>query len=362
MRLLPSNVPAYKIMKNPHHLEVIGMMSGTSLDGLDLAWCRFQSDNPSEFELLAHKTLPYPEALQSRLAKAVNASAEELFALDAELGQYMGLHVTAFIGDKNPPDLLSSHGHTIFHQPHRGFTSQIGSAAHLRATTGLPVVSDFRSLDVARGGQGAPLVPVGDALLFSDYDYCLNLGGIANVSYVHENGSRIAFDITFCNMVLNYLASREGAAYDSEGALAREGSVIDTLAAELRNWSYYSINPPKSLGFEEVSEQILPLLNEGDTRDLLRTCTEHIAEQVIKSCPHDGKMLITGGGAHNTFLRECLESKPGLDIVYPDSWLVDYKEAIVFALLGALRIWNKPNVYASVTGASSDSVSGLYLA
>lgn len=353
---------AYKIMKNTHQLEVIGMMSGTSLDGLDMAWCRFSKDNLADFDLLDYKTLPYPDSLQSRLAASVNLSAEELFALDAELGQFFGKAAASFIGNRTPPALIASHGHTVFHQPDRGFTVQVGNAAHIQAITAIPVVSDFRSQDVALGGQGAPLVPVGDALLLSDYDYCLNLGGITNISFRDDAGERRAFDITFANMVLNRLSKRLGQAYDEDGRLARGGQIIPSLAESLNNWAYYHKPAPKSLGYEDVSRDIFPLLSESeDAADQLRTCTQHMADQVLRVCTKEGKMLITGGGAHNGFLRECLATPGSVEVVYPEPWLVECKEAIVFALLGALRIWEMPNVLSSVTGASRDSISGQLL-
>ena len=353
---------ANKTKQNTRELEVIGVMSGTSLDGLDLAWCRFDADDPSQFELLSTKTLPYPESLQGKLSEAVKIPAEDLFELDAELGRWFGKQLVDFIGTRPAPDAVASHGHTVFHQPERGITVQIGNPAHIKAATGLPVISDFRSLDVALGGQGAPLVPVGDQLLFSAYDYCLNLGGIANISYSSNENKRVAFDVTFCNMVLNHLSGRMGKDYDEGGEMARSGSVIQELLTALDKWSYYDQKGPRSLGFEQVSADIFPIVEDGDVADLLHTCVLHIAQRIAQCCNKPGRMLITGGGSHNSFLREQMEqSLSGVEVVYPEPWLVDYKEAIVFALLGALRIWGKVNVLSSVTGASEDSVSGQYL-
>ena len=259
-------------------------------------------------------------------------------------------------------DCIASHGHTVFHQPERGITVQIGSPAHIKAVTGLPVISDFRSLDVALGGQGAPLVPAGDLLLFGEYDYCLNLGGIANISFTSAENERLAFDVTFCNMVLNYLAARKGMAYDEGGQMAGSGSLIKELQAALMEWSYYDQKGPRSLGFEQVSADIFPLLQYEGVSDVLHTCVLHVAHKIAECCKTPGRMLITGGGAHNTFLHEQIQhALSGVEVVYPEPWLVDYKEAIVFSLLGALRVWGKENVLSSVTGASADSVSGQYL-
>ena len=352
---------AHKLKQNPRELEVIGVMSGTSLDGLDLAWCRFRTDDLSHFDLLSSKTLPYQESLQQRLADAVNISSEDLFQLDADLGTWFGKQIADFIGDRHPPDAIASHGHTIFHQPNRGFTVQIGNAAHIKAATGLPVISDFRSLDVALGGQGAPLVPVGDRVLFGEYEYCLNLGGIANISY-EKDGDRVAYDITFCNMVLNHLSKRRQMEYDKGGQMASEGKIDANLLNALDKWSYYSQTGPRSLGFEQVSAEIFPLLEGMGIPDLLHTCVIHITRKIAESCDQSGKLLLTGGGAHNDFLRMCLQQElPMLEVIYPERWLVDYKEAIVFALLGTLRIIGQTNVLASVTGASHDSVGGQFL-
>ena len=347
-------------MKKKDHIEVLGMMSGTSLDGLDLALCRFPAAL-NGFEIISARTVSYPDVLRDRLAESVSLSAQDLFSLDAELGKYMGNEVQKFLaGTNSRPDLIASHGHTVYHQPQRGFTVQIGNAAHIHAITGIRVISDFRSLDVALGGQGAPLVPVGDALLFPEYDYCLNLGGIANVSF-DDNGIRRAYDICACNMVLNHLAARKGLSYDPDGKMAASGSLIPDVSTHLDNWEYLAQRPPKSLGFEEVSASIFPLLTEDHAvEDLLHTFVMHIAAQIAVSCRgKGGSILVTGGGAHNQFLISQLRDvMPEMEIVCPSKEIIDYKEALIFAFLGALRHNDRLNVLSSVTGAIRDHSGG----
>lgn len=340
-------------------------MSGTSLDGLDIAYCEFTDDR--NFQLLAAETYNYPAAWQERLASLHLASAEEYARADAELGRYFGEKVQHF-RDIHPGrvDYIASHGHTVFHQPENGFTAQIGDGNAIHAVTGIPVVCDFRRLDVALGGQGAPLVPIGDRLLFGQYDCCINLGGIANISY-ELNGERIAYDIAPCNMALNYLAGKQGMTYDAGGETARRGTVITSLLARLETLEYYHVPAPKTLGKEWFEKSFLPYLAPFENQPLenvMRTVTEHIALRLAASIAQSGtdthRVLITGGGANNQYLLELLKEKIGsIEIESADPRLVDYKEAIIFALLAYLRINNKTNTLASVTGASRDSSGGV---
>lgn len=340
-------------------------MSGTSLDGLDIAYCEFTDDH--NFQLLAAETYNYPAAWQERLASLHLASAEEYARADAELGRYFGEKVQHF-RDIHPGrvDYIASHGHTVFHQPENGFTAQIGDGNAIHAVTGIPVVCDFRRLDVALGGQGAPLVPIGDRLLFGQYDCCINLGGIANISY-ELNGERIAYDIAPCNMALNYLAGKQGMTYDAGGETARRGTVITSLLARLETLEYYHVPAPKTLGKEWFEKSFLPYLAPFENQPLenvMRTVTEHIALRLATSIAQSGtdthRVLITGGGANNQYLLELLKEKIGsIEIESADPRLVDYKEAIIFALLAYLRINNKTNTLASVTGASRDSSGGV---
>ena len=340
-------------------------MSGTSLDGLDIAYCEFTDDR--NFQLLAAETYNYPAAWQERLASLHLASAEEYARADAELGRYFGEKVQHF-RDIHPGrvDYIASHGHTVFHQPENGFTAQIGDGNAIHAVTGIPVVCDFRRLDVALGGQGAPLVPIGDRLLFGQYDCCINLGGIANISY-ELDGERVAYDIAPCNMALNYLAGKQGMTYDAGGETARRGSVITSLLARLETLEYYHVPAPKTLGKEWFEKSFLPYLAPFENQPLenvMRTVTEHIALRLAASIAQSGtdthRVLITGGGANNQYLLELLKEKIGsIEIESADPRLVDYKEAIIFALLAYLRINNQINTLASVTGASRDSSGGV---
>lgn len=357
-------------MKYPEKV-VIGLMSGTSLDGLDIAACLFSCQNEQwKFQLLKADTIEYDRTLKDKLSGLMAASAYEYAQADFEFGYYMGDQVRGFLDThKLKADLIASHGHTVFHQPQLGFTSQIGQGACIAARCGLPVVYDFRSLDVALSGQGAPLVPIGDQLLFSDFDYCLNLGGIANISFDNTSGDRIAFDICPVNMVLNKLAGILNKSYDDNGSAAASGRLHPELLQNLDALDFYSQSGPKSLGREWVERAVFPLINQYNipVADKLYTFCLHIARQIdqtLRSAPSkNGKLLITGGGAFNTFLidtfRQTFSDEIKLHI--PDQSVIAYKEAIVFAFLGYLRSLGLTNSLASVTGASRNSCSGAML-
>jgi anhydro-N-acetylmuramic acid kinase len=347
--------------------RIIGLMSGTSLDGVDLAGCEFVKNSSGwGFKILTATTIPYPEAWIQALKNAHKQSAFELALLNKDYGHYLGNIVNRFIHETGfAPGLIASHGHTIFHRPELGMTYQLGDGASLSAVTGKRVICDFRTTDVALGGNGAPLVPIGDKLLFSRYTHCLNLGGISNISYDRDK-QRIAYDISPCNMALNKLAENLGLLFDKGGDIARKGKVITSLLSQLNSLGYYSQPAPKSLGREWFEENFLPLLgkDEHDIPDLLRTVTEHIAYQVSLSLDDckDGTLLITGGGAHNTFLVERIKNWVPLKVKVPDEWVVDFKEALIFAFLGLLRFLEEVNVFCSVTGSKKDHVAGaVYL-
>ena len=346
---------------------IIGLMSGTSLDGLDIAYCEFTDER--HFQLIAAETYNYSAAWRERLATLHRATAEEYARTDTELGHYFGERVLHF--RENHPgrvDCIASHGHTVFHQPDNGFTAQIGDGNAICAVTGLPVVCDFRRLDVALGGQGAPLVPIGDRLLFGEYDSCINLGGIANISY-EAHGQRIAYDIAPCNMALNYLAGKQGMTYDAGGATARTGTIVTSLLAKLETLDYYCVPPPKTLGKEWFEQQLLPNVEPfagQPVENLLRTVAEHIALRLAAAISQSGiamhRIMVTGGGANNQFLLELLKEKIGsTEIESIDQRLVDYKEAIIFALLAYLRLTGQDNTLASVTGACRDSCGGAVI-
>ena len=342
--------------------RVLGIMSGTSLDGVDLAFCEFTFDDKWSFSLLGGETIPYPREWYDSLAGAHRLSGEELIQLHTSYGSYLGKLSAEFCGrNKFSPEFISSHGHTVFHQPHRGFTLQIGEGNSLAAASGANVVSNFRMMDVALGGQGAPLVPIGDKLLFAEADYCLNLGGIANISF-DRNGKRIAFDICPANMVLNFLAAKAGKKYDEGGQMAASGKLIPEILSALNSLPYYTKAYPKSLGREDVERDILPLVNLESFKlhDLLHTFCFHIAQQVshVLSNKSKGTLLVSGGGALNKFLIDCLQKECQANIIVPSKSIINFKEAIIFGFLGVLRMRNEVNCLSSVTGAVRDCVGG----
>ncbi len=339
-------------------------MSGTSHDGLDLAHCTFRNDGESWFFEITHaETIAYDAEWKSNLLSLPQANSDTINKADHALGEYIGISVDNFIRKhKLKPDFIASHGHTIFHEPSRKLTLQIGNGQMISSICRLPVVNDFRSRDVGMGGQGAPLVPLGDLLLFPDYDYCLNLGGIANISYDKE-GERIAFDICPVNMVLNYLAEKAGKPYDNKGQMAAKGSIVPSLWEELEGLPFYAISGPRSLGREWVSENVFPLIKcfeYHSKQDLLATFTEHVAQRISAVLPYNAGriMLITGGGAYNEFLVNRIKYHCDLQIVIPDRLLIEYKEAMIFAFLGLLRLERINNVLGSVTGAGKDHCAG----
>lgn len=353
-------------MGNPSIVQynVIGLMSGTSLDGLDLAACTFfLEENRWRFELLASETIPYSAEWKNRLLSLEHTDAMSFHQTHAEYGNFLGLRVADFIiKHQLKIDFIASHGHTIFHQPEKKFTVQVGAGSAIAAKCALPVVCDFRSPDVALGGQGAPLVPIGDRLLFSEYDQCLNLGGFANISFEHKD-QRIAFDICPVNILLNPLAEKLGKAYDENGNWAREGMVSNYFLNELNQLSYYKqiVPGPRSLGKEWVIQQVQPLLDqyELETTDLLRTITEHAAIQIARILNEKGgRVLVTGGGAYNEFLLERIRALSKAELVIPDRKIIEFKEAIIFGFLGVLRIREENNCLSSVTGALRDHSSG----
>lgn len=351
------------MFKNSYN--VVGVMSGTSLDGIDLAHIHFSIQNGKwSFEIHQCETIPYPIDWLNKLKIAVSFSKEELIELNQNYTAFLGATIRSFLDKNSITDLdaVCSHGHTILHQPQNGFTLQIGNLPEIAHYVNTTVVCDFRVQDVQFGGQGAPLVPIGDRKLFSDFDYCLNLGGFSNVSFEND-GKRIAFDISPVNTVLNYYANQLGFDYDNKGAMARSGKIDTKLLSILNALDYYQKPFPKSLGFEFVKGTVLPLIDQFSivTEDKMRTFTEHIAQQIGFALPtNEGKILVTGGGAYNDFLIERMQHfLPEIEIIIPNSTLLEYKEALIFALLGVLKLRNEVNALASVTGAKHDHSSGV---
>jgi anhydro-N-acetylmuramic acid kinase len=346
------------------HYEIIGLMSGTSLDGLDVAFCVFDFINDKwSFKIQKAVTFSYTPEWQHKLSEAMNLSSDQLASLHIEYGKFIGKQVNQFINDtKLKPVFIASHGHTVFHRPDLGYTFQLGSGAAIAAITGIETICDFRSQDVAMGGQGAPLVPVGDKLLFSEYDICLNLGGFANVSY-ETNGKRMAYDICPANIALNFLAGKTDMDYDRNGLLASNGKIITGLLKHLNTLEYYQLKPPKSLGKEWLDAKFIPVLNDFSScsiNDLLCTTCEHIADRIasaVNGIP-EGNMLVAGGGAYNLFLVNTIKKKSSITLIIPDDTTLQFKEAMIFAFLGVLRLKGEINCLSSVTGASRDHCSG----
>lgn len=343
--------------------KVIGLMSGSSLDGLDIAYVNFSHDNKKWFfQIVEAGNVPYTDEWKNKLSEAFNKNESELKELDIEYGKYLGSITKKFIKKYElDPKLIASHGHTIFHMPEKGYTLQIGNGQEIANETGIMTINDFRTEDVKKGGQGAPLVPIGDKHLFADYPICLNIGGIANLSYDNE-GKRIAYDICMANQLLNYLASKLGYDYDNNGNFARQGTVNQDLLNILNDNPYYDKEAPKSLGREFFEQYQHKIIDESSlsAKDLLSTATEHIAYQIVRATEHleSSKMLITGGGAKNNYLIERIRKMSKHEIIIPDTMIIDYKEALIFAFLGALKTEGRINVLSSVTGATSDSSSG----
>jgi anhydro-N-acetylmuramic acid kinase len=350
-----------------HEYHVAGLMSGTSLDGVDIALCRLmEKDGGWSYKIEYAETIPYPEEWKSRLQYLPKGSAMELAQWHAAYGHYLGILVRSFLETNHlNAEIIASHGHTIFHQPQNGFTYQIGDGAAIAAECSLPVVADFRTMDVAMGGQGAPLVPLGDQLLFPEYGACLNIGGFANISF-QSNGRRLAFDICPANIILNYLSEKLGYSYDKDGLIAASGKINSHLLQKLNRIEFYMLSPPKSLGREWVETILIPIIEDTTfpINDMLCTISEHIAIQLAKilNVISEKEVLVTGGGAFNTFLlnRVAANSKTSLKI--PDPLLINYKEALVFALLGVLRYTGEINCLADVTGARMNvSGGGIFL-
>lgn len=332
------------------------------MDGLDIAACEFRlMDHGWNFSIIAAETISYPGDLAAKLDHSYNMDATGLIQLDRQYGDFIGNKVANLHKQYDfHPDLVSSHGHTVFHRPSDGYTFQIGHGANIAARCGIPVACDFRSSDVAFGGEGAPLVPFGDHSLFGNFDYCLNLGGFTNISY-EQDGIRKAGDICPLNIVSNRIAQLLGISYDHNGENGKMGQVIHELLDNLNKLDFYAKPIPKSLGREYIEEVIWPMLTEysSSPRNLLRTWYEHAAMQVGPFLKNGGKVLVTGGGAFNQYFIERLIAYSNSEIVLPDTNLVNYKEALIFAFLGLLRLREEPNCFGSVTRASKDATCGM---
>lgn len=353
--------------------RAIGLMSGSSLDGLDIAMVEFDEVRGKwSYTVEACTTIPYDASWKENLKNAIHLSAHDYLLLHCAYGKYIGEKVNQFIAENqldHRVQMIVSHGHTTFHEPGKGMTAQLGDGAAIAAETGINVISDLRALDVALGGQGAPIVPMGEKYLFSPYPYLLNLGGIANISIHHDKGVT-AFDICPANRVLNLLAAQKNLEYDENGKIAQQGNIHTELLTKLNALPYYKLNAPKSLANDFGTDEIFPLISSFNisTEDAMRTYVEHIAMQIgyaIAAAPRPQveklELMITGGGALNTFLVNRITkimAQYGISTIIPNEETIAYKEAIIMAFLGVLR-WREENtVLSSVTGAARNSIGG----
>jgi len=361
--------------------KAIGLMSGSSLDGLDIAYAEFGKMNGEwQYNLLLGETISYPNEWQSILKNIRNYDDNQLQKLHIQYGNYLGEQVNRFVKKHSlKPEIVASHGHTVFHNPSERYTFQLGDGQSIANITNTLTVTDFRSKDITLGGQGAPLVPIGDELLFNDYLACINLGGIANISF-KKKGKRVAYDVSPANQLLNYLAEKVGKKFDEGGRLASNGKLINELYENLSSDEFYYRPFPKSLSNEYISKKFIPVIDKskGKIEDKLYSTTLHIVDQIYKAIslvevtdeqfrapaihqnlqrPPD-EILITGGGAKNEFLINNLKKVVPYNLVIPEPKLIDFKEALIFAFMGALKVNGEINCLSSATGAKSDSSSG----
>lgn len=336
--------------------NLIGVMAGSSMDGLDVAMIELTDHlNTYAFKVIKAATLPYDQQMEKLLHETTNADRTYLRHVDEVFGRWIALHLSPFIGNRTIT-LVGVHGHTAIHRPQQQISWQLGDGQIIANELNIPVVANFRSLDVQLGGQGAPLVPIGDFSLFQEYHACLNLGGIANVSL---RDHQLAWDICPCNQVLNYFASKVGEKYDEGGRLSGQGSVDHAWIARLNENNYFKLAPPKSLPNSYLSKE---LLDEVPPLDGLRSYCEFISDRITKEVAAylgKGRLLVTGGGTYHELLISLLRKKLyPIELIVPDKTIIDFKEAIVFALLAYLKQQNRTNVLKAVTGASRDSSSG----
>ena len=346
-------------MKN---FNVIGVMSGTSLDGVDIVYVKFTLNESWRFKIINSKTYKYADSTVDMLSDISKKNLEEIKEIDVLYSKKLAKIINEFIEEFsiNKIDFVSSHGHTAIHDPSNLITYQMGNLSTLSTEINQKVICDFRVQDVKLGGEGAPLVPVGEKYLFQEYDSFINLGGFANISN-HKGESLIAYDICPVNIILNNLSKKIGKDYDNKGSIASSGKLILNLYDQLQKLEYYQLDPPKSLGIEWVDKNMIPLINKYSDypiEDLLNTLSNHIANQISNNLKDIDKALITGGGAYNNYLIDIISTKSDSEIIIPSKNIIEFKEALIFAFLGVLRYLNINNCYSSVTGASKDHCSG----
>lgn len=337
-------------------------MSGTSLDGIDMTYVNFQKNKFWEYKILFAKTFKYDDLWKKKLECSQDLNSNELKILNEQYTQFLAYKINKFIEENSIKeiDFIGSHGHTIFHKPSAGYTFQIGNIQNLANYVGKTIICDFRIGDIMLGGQGAPLVPIGDLLLFKNHDTCLNLGGFSNIS-IKKNNKVIAYDICAVNTVFNFLSKKIKLEFDNEGSNARKGKLIKDLYDKLENLKYYSLNPPKSLGIEWVKSKVFPLLEHFSSYsvyDLMHTYLVHISKEIAKNLNQSDSVLITGGGAYNSFLIEQIRKHTKAELILPERLLIEYKEAIIFGFLGVLKFRKEINCLKSVTGSKKNHSSG----
>ena len=349
--------------------NIVGVMSGTSMDGLDIAHVTLEevSEGKWSYSINASKTVNYGETWRLRLSKLRHQNSMIFHKTDRFYGQYIGENIKAFLEENGlEADLISSHGHTVFHQPENNITVQIGDGNSIYAHTGIPTVTNFRALDVVLGGEGAPLVGIADEMMFGEFAMCLNLGGFANIS-ADINGNRVAYDVAPCNIILNRIAREFGKEYDEDGEIAERGAIDYELLTDLNEIDFYTYEPPKSLGREWISSNFWSHVRNSVAKkeDKMKTLVDHIAQQIGNNIedlssgdPSGKRVFITGGGVFNKTLISHIRTHTDAEVVVPDDMMINYKESLAFALLGILRVQNKTNVYKVATGASENTVSG----
>jgi anhydro-N-acetylmuramic acid kinase len=345
-------------MNTEYH--IIGLMSGTSLDGLDIVKCIFKKEKKWSYIVEKSETIEYSVFWEEKLKNLHKKDKKEITKCGIEYGKYLGVKVNEFLMKNNlKTDYISSHGHTIFHDPENQYTLQIGDGANILNTTNITTINNFRKLDISLFGEGAPLVPIGDLHLFTKYKYCLNLGGFANISEKKTENNIIAFDICSVNFVLNILSNKLGHKYDNKGKISKGGWINELLLDQLNNLDFFKKKAAKSLGREWVETDILPILEKTtiSIQDKMRTFTEHIAIQIGKYL-RNKSVLVTGGGVYNDFLIERIKYYSNSEIIIPKTETIDFKEAIIFAFLGVLKLRNENNCLSSVTSAIRDCSGG----
>lgn len=342
----------------------LGLMSGSSLDGLDVVEVCFELvESKWNFEILQSQTIPLPDLLKSRLRKSPDLSSEELILLDVDYGKWIAKQLNKMtFNAQHPPQFIALHGHTVFHEPKKGYSTQIGSGHHLAALTGITAITDFRQKNIALGGQGAPLVPFGDKYLFSGYDAYLNLGGICNASVIKED-KILAWDISACNQVFNHIAMQLGKAFDKDGVIAISGELKEDLLLDLEDLLYYKEKAPKSLSNQWVKRYFLPIVDRSkhSLADKMHTAMEHIAMRICADLEEQKveKVLVSGGGVYNNALWQYLNANKKIKFFKPSDQIIKYKEALIFAFLGLYKLYNKDNILSSYSGAKQNCSGGV---